>query len=607
MIETKSVTLPDAQYKDEHPLNTVSKIKNILKNFGIETNERVVNAGVPYCFSCRISVKGTTFGVNGKGLTEEFALASGYGEFMERIQLGLVGSSQLQKSGQMLDIAERGQDLDAQWLLQENRAWYEAMAEKLYRFSGVRLSAEEVLMQYADADGKVRVASFYNLTKKKKAYVPIGMYMSLYGSNGCAAGNTIEEAIVQAVSEIEERYHQAKILIEQRALPEIPDEVLQKFEHAYRIITYLREKGYRVHVKDCTLGDKYPVVCACFIDSRTGRYHTHFGASPVLQIAVERALTETFQGRTVDKFTEYDQFSYNAAGVLDMDSLYREFRVGEAAKTPQFFVGESATPWNSQAGFTGSNNRQMLREVLKYYADQGHDVLVRNGAGLGFPACQVLVPGRSETMIHNLSPKLNPFRFSPSATRAVKNPSNAKLDDYIGLMQHLREMRANLSVDGSGFIKALRLSIKVSPAEDAYILSAALGYVSYALGKHKDALDCVSKMVPLAPEGEQESLICLKRYLAMKLNGFDEAMVKKTLEYFHNPETVSALYTALEKKENPFDRYTLHCGTVPCENCPVYEKCGQEKIDWLLALGRTKREALDFDAFADSLQKLLAE
>lgn len=607
MTEVRNEVTPDSQFKDSHPMDTVRRIKELLHANGIEEEVEITYPGVPYCVSCRVGVKGTNFAVSGKGMSEEFALASGYGELMERLQLGLVGSAQLQKSGQQLDTAEKGLMMDARQLLEDNRNWYEALSEKLYRFTGIQMTAEEILMQYADENGQVGVASFFNLTKQKREYYPIRLYMALYGSNGCAAGNTFEETIVQAISEIEERYHQAKIIREGHTVPNIPREVWQKFEYAYKVISYLEEKGYRVEIRDCTLNDRYPVVCACFVDTRTGRYHAHFGASPVLQIAVERALTETFLGRNVDHFTFRDGFSFPKDGKTAMHEFFWEFRIGESTKTPWFFVGKEQKPWNDRMGFTGENNRQMLRQVLKYLADQDCDVLVRNASGLGFPACQVIIPGRSESLLYNLSPKYNPFRHSPGATRAVQNPSHASWSDYFSLLKHMEEMKGNLDIDGTYFIKELRLSLDLSHREANYIQSAVLGYVSYAMGNHNDALRCVSNLVSCAPEDQVEQLICLKRYLSMRVNGYDAQMTKKTLEYFHKEETVRWLYETLEAKKNPLDQYTLHCGTEPCEKCQFREKCGQEKVRWLLTSCREKREQLDYGTFEKELRRLLQE
>ena len=95
----KEYIFRDSDFKDESPSKTVENIKSILASVDIETEESWFETNVPYCYALRVTVKGTTFGVNGKGLTKAFALASGYGELMERLQLGYIGSRNVQKDG----------------------------------------------------------------------------------------------------------------------------------------------------------------------------------------------------------------------------------------------------------------------------------------------------------------------------------------------------------------------------------------------------------------------------------------------------------------------------------------------------------------------------
>ena len=89
IVTTENIV--DAEYKDSSPVQTVNRIKCILDDYGIETEEIWLETNVPYCYALSVVEKNTGFRVNGKGLTREFALASGYGEFMERLQLGFVG------------------------------------------------------------------------------------------------------------------------------------------------------------------------------------------------------------------------------------------------------------------------------------------------------------------------------------------------------------------------------------------------------------------------------------------------------------------------------------------------------------------------------------
>ena len=78
--------LIDSKFKEDHPLSTVNRIRNILFKAGIFTVEQWTDSGIKGCHSVRIEIAGSHIGQNGKGVTREFALASGYAELMERIQ-----------------------------------------------------------------------------------------------------------------------------------------------------------------------------------------------------------------------------------------------------------------------------------------------------------------------------------------------------------------------------------------------------------------------------------------------------------------------------------------------------------------------------------------
>lgn len=138
---------------------------------------------------------------------------------------------------------------------------------------------------------------FYSVTEDKLVYVPKQLLMPLFSSTGNCAGNTAQEAIVQGISEIVERWFQRHFLCLDIVPPTIPEDYLRQFSRAYNTITDIRSKGYDVIVKDCSMGSGYPVIATAVIDKRKHTYHVHLGASPIFEIALGRSLTETFQGR----------------------------------------------------------------------------------------------------------------------------------------------------------------------------------------------------------------------------------------------------------------------------------------------------------------------
>jgi hypothetical protein len=85
---TEGIRLIDAKFKDSRPEETVNQIRKILDDAGIRTKATWLDSQVKGCYSNRIELQESTVGQNGKGMTKEFALASGYAELMERIQTG---------------------------------------------------------------------------------------------------------------------------------------------------------------------------------------------------------------------------------------------------------------------------------------------------------------------------------------------------------------------------------------------------------------------------------------------------------------------------------------------------------------------------------------
>ena len=76
---------------------------------------------------------------------------------------------------------------------------------------------------------------FYSLCDRKVYYLPREVYYPFYGSHGVCAGNSREEALVQGLSEVIERYVQKKIIYGRLSLLDIPLEYLKRFPQTYEM------------------------------------------------------------------------------------------------------------------------------------------------------------------------------------------------------------------------------------------------------------------------------------------------------------------------------------------------------------------------------------
>jgi len=338
----------------------------------------------------------------------------------------------------------------------------------------------------------------------------------------------------------------------------------------------------------------------------TGKYHTHFGAYPILEIALERALTESFQGRNVDSFARNEDFIYGAKDVFSYKNVYNDLKRGDYIKTPEFFVGECKYQYNKNMGFEGTNNAELLEKLIGFFEAEGCRVLVRNASSLGFPTYNVFIPTYSEVIFHSLSKKyFSSFAHSKTATGILRDLKNAKVHELPLLLLHIDEMK-KLSTVNEGlfnFANCANLMLKCSNDESTYLMAASLAYVYYSLGNVPMALGQLDKFYSLTDGEDAEYLLCLRRYLSMRVNNYDNETAKKLVEAFHKKETVSKLWSYIEKNANPFEDFVLSCDCKSCETCMLAHCCKQVYTRSIIDLVNENSKRLDFDDFVDSIKK----
>lgn len=292
----------DEKFKDASPESTVERIRNILKSVNIDVSEHWNDSGIENCNSLRLGAGKGYPSSNGKGITKAFARASAYGEFIERLQSGLffykLQSFECDPAVNLQCYAPDGKYFTQEELIQ-NADWFDYLIKS---YPG--LTREDLALQcemYAHThDGRILCIPFYSLFEDKYVYLPAGFIEHIYSANGCCVGNSKEEALLHALSEIMERKSSTSAILNSNAFPEIPEDVLQSFPTVSKILKELREsKDIDVKIFDCSIGNGFPVISTRIINKLSHGYLVNFAADPVLEIAIQRSLTEIFQGRNL--------------------------------------------------------------------------------------------------------------------------------------------------------------------------------------------------------------------------------------------------------------------------------------------------------------------
>nr|WP_253199166.1 YcaO-like family protein [Clostridium gasigenes] len=426
-------------------METVNRLKSILTQHDIETEEHWSDESCINTHCIRLTIKGTDIGTNGKGVSKEFALASAYAEFFERLQneMLLPASVSLgklplkitadEKTMTSIDIAESNNAFMKLYFSERNSE-KASVIEKANAFKSVQ-RLDFILSGNEDCYATV---PFYSVRKQSVEYLPRNIYRFYYGSNGMSAGNIPEEALVQGIAEIIERFVQKKLFLEKPSLPDIPEEYIAKFPYVYDMFKKLKKnKGYVYMLKDCSMGGKYPVAALIILEKNTGKYGIKLGCHPDFGVAMERAFTEAAQGQDILQYSNRSEVDFKNSKVNDRFNIYNSYKVG-LGQYPYQILGKDPTyPFVQAKDVSSMSNNELLKNWVNELMEDGYDIMIRDVSYLGFPSYHIIIPGLSE-MVNVTDDRVRVYNTRFHITALLSDPkkinkSNSKY--IIGTME----------------------------------------------------------------------------------------------------------------------------------------------------------------------------
>ncbi len=424
---------------------------------------------------------------------------------------------------------------------------------------------------------------YYSLFEDKYVYLPAGFVEHIYASNGCCAGNTREEAWVHGLSEIMERHCCIRALIGKKPAPVIPQSVIDRYPRVASVLEKIRENpSMDVEILDFSICEGLPVVGTRLVDKTTHNYIIGAAADPILEIALDRTVTEMFQGRTLErlKIVHKSKIFEEASSIPVADNVLNQLENGNGLFSAEFFVGDPSRSCTDFADHSGKDNRELLDCLLKIYRELGYPVYVRNYSFLGFPSYQIVIPGFSESRGFRLIEPVSTYAMGASVQQAMRNVASVGKEDLAMLLMFLKMRSGALSHRGRYHrLAGLPVQETKTPLMSLTVFTAA-----FRLGKWKTARD---HLKPLLKEGEQQSELsvyasCVDRYLELKLAQIPEEQNLLLLKRFYDEASVARLEACLRDGRTPFDDLLVSCDTVHCENCAYAEGCSYSGISRIM-------------------------
>lgn len=549
-------------YKADTAENTVFRIREILhKKLGILLKEEHFHAYGFY--SCRIAIandglSSLSIGTNGKGMTFEYALASAYGEFMERLQnrclISYRTTSSIESSSSPFNLK-----------------FHVAPDEKVILFQ----KGEPYLRKYLrqpDIDsieesysGKPLVlVPFCNVTSKQIEYLPIGAIFTFCTSNGMCAGNTPKEAIIQGLNEILERYISKEIYERQISFPDIPISAFEETPVYNKLIKLSEDTNYHIHIKDCSLNIGIPAIGVLIYNQEKTKYHFHLGVDPSPITALERTLTEVYQGRFEAHLKKID-WEYQSLmltdTVLSRKELYKTTTTGRGHHPISLLVKQPSYAFNGFDDSWGISDNEDLKKLLAIFSNLNVDVFIRDVSFLGFPAYNIFVPGISE---FNSFSKLSNISNDDSQRiiRASRNLYKAGKSDVKILIKYMVENEDT----GLSYLKFYNHNNIFSKYDRKIILSL----LYFVTEQYKEAYNSISDYIDTHELNNKELMFfsCMRAVIST----FFTTNTFKTIEAFYTKQLVSVVFKFLTDKNWLDVLKTTNC--FDCIACKLKDSCG---------------------------------
>lgn len=394
--------------KDATPLSTITRVRDALANYGFFCKESWENIGTS-SFSVQLSIPGTSIISNGKGITESLTLASAYGELSERLSLLLpfrVSPFCEQFYERILDDAIKTKlrikkKNFKEWVFSEQAtSFFSQVARSCtteYSTGGIQ---EEWSQKEKSCPGTELFQEFMPALHSTCTYsleLPMAILDFYYGSNGMCAGNTMEEALVQGISEIIERYVQKKIILDQKVdIFDISDSYFSCHHELDNTISHLKNEGYSLTLLECTSSLPIPVVAA-ILKKQSGEYYASFGCHPNIYISIQRTVTELLQGYNIEtlKSCFAEEYLFRNNDYSRHNNFTKLLLVGKGVYPISFIKG----PHNVKTidfNLSAKSNKEMYMNLVDAINNCGYNVFVHEGANLGLYTYHVIIPGISE-------------------------------------------------------------------------------------------------------------------------------------------------------------------------------------------------------------------
>lgn len=567
-------------YKDAMPEDTLDRIKSILEQLGVETKEYLLD-NQKMSHSCRIvlnnhGLESLNIGTNGKGMSVDLSLASGYAELMERMQNKFLVNEAMRHSSKIKsDIQLKFNFFPDEEIKLSAIDDFMKHLQKLFPNYNIERNKDYLK---SDINTVKWISVPYACLSNDNFFIqdmPIVLARA-NSSTGLCAGNTPHEAILQGINEIFERHVLQCIYLDNIVPPSFPNDYF-KGSVIYERLEELKKQGYIYEIKDMSLGKGLPVVGLILTNTNNGTTMFRLGSDQNPIIALERCFTETYQGRLESNAKFLDYSNVDSSSMDDIrfrnNQYLKNLKNGSGYYPFNIFMDKPTYKFQYPLFHKYNNTADGLKAAIDFLHKNNYDVLIRDNSFLGFNSYHVFIPGLSDQnsqlydVLSEYLSVLKKDRDNIISELDVKTwplynlKSNNNLGEFItNHYSNDNDLRlAPYQTSRHNFInKNLLLFLFAVRNEDYKI--ADKYFCLFMKQRNESGLPY------------EEYLSCVGSYIHHKSKEIATDSIRTILKYFYNENIVDEVISDFDNPDDIMKNYSFPT-CFECEKCPIANDC----------------------------------
>ena len=595
-------TNPIRPYKEDSPLRTITKIANILVDLDSIAYQTTWYNPYKDVYSVKIEGddKDGKFATSGKGRTRLYALASGFAEYIERVQNGLLAGKSFTRL--FLDSIKEETGCyffpDERFMTKEEfDALPPGYLDDIFATTWDPDFSEKYFARLKENGYPGCVAvPYYDVKRNQIVYFPHNTTLMLSGSNGMAAGNTVAEGLFQGICELFERYTASQVYFKQLTPPTVPRDYLKKHSpEEYQLIKEIeKDSGYDVVVKDFSAGERYPGLGVIIKNEEKRIYRLNVGAETSFAVCLSRCLTEIHQGieskETTEKAmlpipqTEHDYFlNDDEESLIKRNQQFLDFTKNGTGVFPRsLFEDDDSYSFDPTVFTPGDSFENEVKGLIDLMINAGHDIYLRDVSFLGFPSFVIYVPtvSRMGKKTAGTQPKDPHYVTKHDRIEDLFFPFKDCTDE------NMLELAAILddASDTSDSRMKDRLKLEFMESSSWYTIPTSffLTMMWYKLDRITDAVRNLRLFMKTTKNQEDEYFKIVLSFLELKEKGSSEDEIRDALlgGDGSNTELANEVIKNFSNKSKLFNLIDIPA-CPDCQSCRLYDEClTTRKIDF---------------------------